>query len=826
MSKYIELYSGNRNRNLYPEPASYQIPFSSTLQNINPGESKDPVVDGAIYYTFTLYPQNDDYRITGSFQPGTNAYNLYLDPNQSDISGNRGYSFINNFFKGYVIYKASDVTFSEPRYIRSFDPATGLVKIDKPFISMSLPEQYYMWQGFPTDPNYLYIPTVDDNYNFINTSELAYNGYYIVFETPNPNYSNSDNSNIFYRKISYYDNIYQIAYYNEPLPFTYNVIEDPPQKFTIRKSLPFERWTLPVTSRYNTVSPANKIIGPLIGPVITLPSNASNIDNYYTGKFVYFANNIPETYKGIYPQPLDSFDPISNNIFYPVYGLYYIKAYNGNTKELSVCYDRGKYKEYPLPIYKGIGYNIYYFVAGAGISSYNTYLTYSEIIFDNLAPYTGEISFDPQDYILPGKTYSVSITLKDTSIGKELGFTTFTVNDNGTPIYTSPPIKKSSNQTVNFTITPTTTNLTLLFTYIPDPADLATQTYSVAFYNIYFGGMAYDSSSITSVSGISSLSQISPQEYKATFDNIAPYEGVFSIQPQFVSRTGDPPDKYNISWCLKTFGTFTNPVYFQVLDGINPIYTSSDITSNYSCITFSITPSTTPSNITFLFYYDSTSSAAKGIQWNYFFVLDQTIQETPILNYATSVNKPIGMNIIDISNFYEENFNPLSYNGTMIGVEQTVCYKVSLLSLTLPNVLLKTGSRIAFYPYVYVEFSNATTPNGASNQIIYSNNPNSERALFIAPVTQLLQPEAKTFITLRGGGMSQLIKFKPNDNLKFSVYLPDGSLFETLDIDTLPPYDPQLGLQIDAVFSISRDNQSTSQAMISLSIPQPSSKKK
>ena len=101
--------------------------------------------------------------------------------------------------------------------------------------------------------------------------------------------------------------------------------------------------------------------------------------------------------------------------------------------------------------------------------------------------------------------------------------------------------------------------------------------------------------------------------------------------------------------------------------------------------------------------------------------------------------------------------------------------------------------------------------DGASKQIIYSNNPNSNRALFIAPVTQLLQPEANTFITLSGGTMSQIIKFKPNDNLKFSVYLPDGSLFQTLDIDTLPPYSHQPDLQIDAVFSITRIDQSAIQ---------------
>jgi hypothetical protein len=171
------------------------------------------------------------------------------------------------------------------------------------------------------------------------------------------------------------------------------------------------------------------------------------------------------------------------------------------------------------------------------------------------------------------------------------------------------------------------------------------------------------------------------------------------------------------------------------------------------------------------------------------------------------------MNIINITTLEKQNFNPLQYNGTIVDLNQTICYEVGLVSLTLPNVLLKNGSRIAFYPYVYVEFINATSPNSASNNIIYSNNPNSNRALFIAPMTQIADPNIDVFINLTGsdGEMSQLIKFKPNDNLKFSVYLPDGSLFETLDIDPLSPYDVNQSLQIDAVFSITRRNQSQEQ---------------
>jgi hypothetical protein len=116
---------------------------------------------------------------------------------------------------------------------------------------------------------------------------------------------------------------------------------------------------------------------------------------------------------------------------------------------------------------------------------------------------------------------------------------------------------------------------------------------------------------------------------------------------------------------------------------------------------------------------------------------------------------------------------------------------------------LRSGSRIAFYPFVYVEFTNSTSPSGSSNSIIYSNSPSSNRALFIAPVSDTNQPINSSFVKIYSN-MAQTIKFKPNDSLKFSVYLPDGRLFETVEQDFLSPYPPNSLLQINAVFGIRR----------------------
>lgn len=172
---------------------------------------------------------------------------------------------------------------------------------------------------------------------------------------------------------------------------------------------------------------------------------------------------------------------------------------------------------------------------------------------------------------------------------------------------------------------------------------------------------------------------------------------------------------------------------------------------------------------------------------------------TQIPNYLPMV----GGAAINIVSFLKENFCPLNYNGTMVSVNEAVCYEIELASLIMPNVSLVTGSRLVFYPFVYVELCNVTSPSGASNDIIYSNNPPSNRAMFIAPVTDTNQPISSSFMKI-SSPMTQTVKFKPNDSMRFSVYLPDGRLFQTVQTDYLSPYPPNLRLQIEAVFSVRR----------------------
>jgi hypothetical protein len=657
--RYLEIYSGNRNRLLYPQQSYFEVPFAASLQNVSSNQYKDQNVKGAIYFSYCLSTK-DQPLVKGVFKspvstPYSSHINAFLDPNQNPtgiflnvIPGYINISFyklIPNYYKGFVLI---DDLSGEANTIKSFDPSTGFITFDEPYItSLTSGNTYSIFPPLPSSYN-VFIPYLDLNYNVSLDYETSYNGYYIIFESPNPNYSNSTNSNIFYRKISYYDADYRVAYFEEPLPFDYSTTTET-QEFTIRKSPPMERWTLS-TPTYNNRILQNPITGPLIGLVITLPQGASTVDNYYKGKYVYFAGNQAESYNPPYPNP-DSLDLPIPNTFYPIYGLYYINAYNGTTRELSVCQDliqtscSPNVLKFSPPTYKVLDYN--------------------------------SSSFDGQD-----------------------GFLT-PVNIGGT-------------------------------------------------------------------------------EYGAypTLINCCPYTGILYLNSQLY-ETGN---KYKIRWRIKYEDM--DSAFFEII-GTSETYISTytdTIDTTYKIFEFTITP--IKPILYFRFYMDITVPTANtAIIWDLFEM------ET--------------VDTINICSFEKEIAQPLNYNGSIVSQNEPVCYDITLLNLTLPNVPLLTGSRIAFYPYVYVELSNVTAPIKAAPGTIYSNNPNSKRAIFIAAVGQVAQPDLGTFLTIYCS-MKKTIKFKPNDNLIFRVFLPDGTLFQTLLPDVLPPYEPDLRLQVQATFSIER----------------------
>lgn len=158
----------------------------------------------------------------------------------------------------------------------------------------------------------------------------------------------------------------------------------------------------------------------------------------------------------------------------------------------------------------------------------------------------------------------------------------------------------------------------------------------------------------------------------------------------------------------------------------------------------------------------------------------------------------------EIEQITRDNAVPFNYTGSLVSSSQMICYEIELLNLILPNSTLVNGGRIAFYPYVYVMLENVSSAAGRSDGLIWSNNPNARKMLFRAVVDDTPTPLISPFVKIDGDGMVQTVKFKPNDSFRFAVFLPDGSLFQTVASDTTSPNPPNTLVQISAVFSIKK----------------------
>jgi hypothetical protein len=99
---------------------------------------------------------------------------------------------------------------------------------------------------------------------------------------------------------------------------------------------------------------------------------------------------------------------------------------------------------------------------------------------------------------------------------------------------------------------------------------------------------------------------------------------------------------------------------------------------------------------------------------------------------------------------------------------------------------------------------NVDSSGGHLKNIIYSNNPNATNMLFRAAIDDVPNPLNSTFIKIDSDGAVQTIKFKPNDNLLFSVRMPSGEIYETVEPEAYSPCVPNPKIQISALFSLKR----------------------
>lgn len=175
-----------------------------------------------------------------------------------------------------------------------------------------------------------------------------------------------------------------------------------------------------------------------------------------------------------------------------------------------------------------------------------------------------------------------------------------------------------------------------------------------------------------------------------------------------------------------------------------------------------------------------------------------------VLNVVKGVKINSSVDNVELLKFSRDNEISLMVNGNTTERQNLTCYEISLLSLSLPNVILKNNYKVVNFPYFSVGLSNLSNYQSIDNGIIYSNNPNMKKSLFRATIHDTDNFEKSDFIKINGDGMTQTIKFKPNDNLKFSVYLPNGELLQTRLEDNNSPSEPNQSIQISALFEIKK----------------------
>lgn len=129
------------------------------------------------------------------------------------------------------------------------------------------------------------------------------------------------------------------------------------------------------------------------------------------------------------------------------------------------------------------------------------------------------------------------------------------------------------------------------------------------------------------------------------------------------------------------------------------------------------------------------------------------------------------------------NYYP-AINIPMIPFKQSVCYRVRIASIALPNLpVCGYNILLANFPYVLVTLMNSTsgsigsTSGGENFGVLVSNNPNAIRSTFVCPIANIRNPDYVRFVVVNSS-QSVIMKFTANDAIRFTVNLPNGELLK------------------------------------------------
>ena len=290
--------------------------------------------------------------------------------------------------------------------------------------------------------------------------------------------------------------------------------------------------------------------------------------------------------------------------------------------------------------------------------------------------------------------------------------------------------------------------------------------------------------------------------------HLAKLSSTASISPTDILVVRDESPSYTGTLAAVGAGYVANTVHVQQTLGpafVNGFIRLFAVGNPVSAIAPSSNPTTNPNANIILKIIGFNSTTSNGVVTNlYNYPIVETNQyattptiTTPIFTTPTNYN-------YEILQFTTDNVSPFVFSGSTTSQTQSVGQELTLNSLTLPNIPLTNGGRIAFYPFVYVELENVSTSGRSNNNILYSNNPNTYRVMFKVPITDLNHPKNAPFVKLTGNGMTQTVTFKQNDNVRVSVKLPNGELFESVQLDNLYGQAPNPFVQISFCFGMKR----------------------
>lgn len=152
-----------------------------------------------------------------------------------------------------------------------------------------------------------------------------------------------------------------------------------------------------------------------------------------------------------------------------------------------------------------------------------------------------------------------------------------------------------------------------------------------------------------------------------------------------------------------------------------------------------------------------------------------------------------------------ENYKTLSYSGTIIGQQEQVAYNVTLVSGTLPNILIKNGSGgyPIDYPFLYVEFYDTNYP---SQNNLFSNNHSTKSYFKVTtPIGQIYTNTTQKFTKFTGDLSYKTIRFRPTSNFRIVWRLPTGEEIKFNEEDTQSPLPPKESIQTSVQFNLKRN---------------------